>query len=241
MTILITICARGGSKGVPGKNIKEINGIPLIVYSINAAKKFAKKFNSTIALSTDDSEILKVCEQNGISTDYVRPTNLAGDEVGKIAVIEHLLKYQEEKDKVKYDYILDLDVTSPLRTIEDLKSAYSEISNNPEALNIISVSECRKNPYFNLVELNADGFASLSKKLTSNIYSRQKAPSVFEVNGSFYFYKRAFFNRGNTIALEENKTLVYKMNHECFDVDTKEDFLYMQYLIENKKLSFSIT
>jgi CMP-N-acetylneuraminic acid synthetase len=80
MIILITICARGGSKGIPGKNIKPLNGIPLINYSIQIAKKFAEKVNAQIAISSDDSEIIKAAEYFGITTDYLRPIHLATDQ-----------------------------------------------------------------------------------------------------------------------------------------------------------------
>jgi len=93
MDILITICARGGSKGIPGKNIKLIAGKPLMVYTIEQAKKLSAKLGATITLSTDDKIIKKIADEHGLYTDYMRPDYLASDSAGKIEVIEDVLKY----------------------------------------------------------------------------------------------------------------------------------------------------
>ena len=103
--ILLTVCARGGSKGIPGKNIKTIAGKPLIEYTITVAKSFAEKFNSKITLSTDDLEINKAAEKAGVFTKYERPRFLASDVAGKIDTIRDLLIYEESIADIKYDYI----------------------------------------------------------------------------------------------------------------------------------------
>src|SRR5690554_5690572 len=118
MKILITICARGGSKGIPGKNIKSIGGQPLIAYTISTANKVALTMDAKIALSTEDSEIKEVASQYGLYSDYNRPDEFAGDKAGKIDTIKDLIKYEERKHNVRFDFILDLDVTSPLRTVQ---------------------------------------------------------------------------------------------------------------------------
>ena len=123
LKILVTICARGGSKGIPKKNIKHLNGKPLISYSINHAFNFSESHpNVDIALSTDDNEIKNISSKYGLNTSYTRPFELSGDKIGKIVVIKDLLNYYENLNKVKYDMILDLDVSSPLRTQENLYS-----------------------------------------------------------------------------------------------------------------------
>lgn len=123
--LLITICARGGSKGIPGKNIKLLNGKPLISYSIDVAKQIQSKFhNVEIALSTDSEDIINVAKTYGLFTDYIRPDFLANDTVGKIDAIKDILEYSEKKNQVKYEYTLDLDVTSPLRNLQDIENAY---------------------------------------------------------------------------------------------------------------------
>ena len=240
MNILITICARGGSKGIPGKNIKVINGLPLIAYTIELAKKFQKKYNAKISLSTDDIEIKKISEIYNLKTDYQRPNFLATDTAGKIDTINDLLIYEEKLINQKYDFILDLDVTSPLRTFEDIESAFILLKNKPEAKNLFSVNQASRNPYFNMVEEKNNGFYSLVKTNTDGtVMTRQTAPRVFELNASFYWYRRSFFDLNEKSAITD-KSIIFEMNHMCFDLDHNVDFLFMEYLLQNDKLDFKL-
>ena len=237
MNLLITICARGGSKGIPGKNIKLLNGKPLIEYTINSAFKFSKKYNANIALSTDDVDILNICNSLNLNTKYRRPLELSTDHAGKIDTINDILIFEEKEKNITYDYILDLDVTSPLRTQIDLIDAFEKLQNDKNALNIFSVNIANKNPYFNMVEERESGYFELSKK--GEFLSRQTADPVFELNASFYFYRRSFFNLENKKVIND-KSLIYLMNHICFDLDHPIDFEFMNYLLENKKIDFTI-
>ena len=240
MNILITICARGGSKGIPGKNIKVIAGKPLIQYSINVARRLANKLHARIAISTDDEKIKNEAKKGGVFTQYRRPDFLATDVAGKIDAIKDLLSYEESLRKIKYDFILDLDVTSPLRSIEDLERSFEIIKNNKEALNLFSVNDAARNPYFNMVEEGSNGFYSLVKTNSDgSLMTRQSAPKVFELNASFYWYRRVFFDKDIKSAITV-KSLIYKMNHICFDLDHPVDFLFMEYLLENNKLDFKL-
>lgn len=240
MNILITICARGGSKGIPGKNIKVINGKPLIDYSIDLTEKIKTKFNARVSLSTDDNEIKKVAQANGLITDYVRPEYLATDAAGKIDTIKDLLLYEESLINEKYDFILDLDVTSPLRTLEDIERALALMINKPDAKNLFSVNPSARNPYFNMVEENSNGFYSLVKtNPDGSIMTRQSAPKVYDLNASFYWYRRSFFDSGDKTAITD-KSLIYVMDHICFDLDHNVDFLFMEYLLVNNKLDFEL-
>ncbi|KDN55323.1 acylneuraminate cytidylyltransferase family protein [Flavobacterium seoulense] len=240
MKILITICARGGSKGIPGKNIKDINGKSLIGYSIDLTKKIKEKFDVKVALSTDDEAIKEKAESFGLKTSYSRPDYLATDAAGKIDTIRDLLFYEESIAEDKYDFILDLDVTSPLRTFEDIEKALNIILENPEALNLFSVNPAARSPYFNMVEKNAEGFYSLVKtNLDGSVMTRQSAPKVYELNASFYWYRRSFFNEDTKSAITD-RSLIYEMNHVCFDLDHPVDFLFMEYLLQNNKLDFEL-
>ncbi len=235
MRILITICARGGSKGIPGKNIKLLNGKPLIAYSIEIAKIFSKEYNCDIVLSTDSLSIKKVAAEYGLITDYERPYELSLDTTGKIETLIDIIKYQENKSFEYYDYIIDLDITSPLRNIVDLESGLQTLMQDEEAFNLYSVSFANRNPYFNMVEKKDNGYFDVVKKGT--FYSRQQAPSVFEMNSSFYIYRKSFFET-NQITTTTSKSLVYLMPHICFDLDHQNDFDYMEFLLLNKKLDF---
>ena len=240
MKILITICARGGSKGIPGKNIKPIGGKPLINYSIELTKKLTSKFNSKVALSTDDLAIKHAAEQCGIITEYVRPDFLATDTAGKIDTIKDLLLYEEKLLGEQYDFILDLDVTSPLRTMEDIEKSFEMIQNTTEALTLFSVNNAARNPYFNMVEENSDGFYSLVKtNPDGSVMTRQSAPKVYDLNASFYWYRRSFFDTDSKSPIT-NKSLVFAMEHICFDLDHPIDFLFLEYLFQNNQLGFEL-
>ena len=239
MNILITLCGRGGSKGIPGKNVKPLNNIPLIAYSINTAKKFALLHKADVTVSTDDVEIKKVAADYGVYTDYLRPDYLASDTAGKIGVIADILKYEEKNKGKIYDYVLDLDITSPLRTIEDLCAAFDLILSDDNAYNLFSVNTANKSPYFNMVEANTEGYYGLSKKPLSDILTRQSAPKVYELNASFYFYRKCFFVHNCTTAITD-KSLVYVMPHICFDLDHLIDFEFLDFLLKNNKLDFEL-
>lgn len=237
MNILITICARGGSKGIPGKNIKMLNGKPLIGYTIDIAKRFQEKHgNVEIALSTDSEEIMQVAEQCGLHSDYKRPASLGGDTVGKIDAIKDIVLYTENAKDVKYDYVLDMDVTSPLRTLEDLEEAFELMNADTNAVNLFSVSEAGRSPYFNQVEQKENGYFNKVKD-AGIVLTRQSAPKVYDLNASFYIYRRKFFDMGYKGAITD-RSLIYLMKHTCFDLDHPIDFEIISFLLENEKLDF---
>lgn len=238
--ILITICARGGSKGIPGKNIKLLNGKPLIGYSIEIAKQVQSNYkNVNIVLSTDSVEIAYVAEELGLYSDYKRPEYLANDTAGKIDAIKDILLYTESKEHILYDYVLDLDVTSPLRNLTDIENAFQIIQSDSNAVNLFSVSEAGRNPYFNMVEQKENGYFSQVKKLQGDVFTRQAAPKVYDLNASFYIYRRAFFDLGYKGAITD-RSLIYNVPHICFDLDHPIDFEIISFLIENNKLDFSL-
>ena len=237
MNILITICARGGSKGIPGKNIKKLNGKPLIGYTIDIAKRFQEKHsNVEIALSTDSDEIIRVAEECGLYSDYKRPDSLGGDTIGKIDAIKDIVFYTENAKSIKYDYVLDMDVTSPLRTIEDLEEAFKLMNADPNAINLFSVSEAGRSPYFNQVEQKENGYFNKVKD-AGIVLTRQSAPKVYDLNASFYIYRREFFDLGYNGAITD-RSLIYLMKHTCFDLDHPIDFEIISFLLENNKLDF---
>lgn len=235
---LITICARGGSKGIPGKNIKFLNGKPLIYYTVRIAELFRERHDVDIVLSTDDIEIKNTVKSycgEVIWTDYVRPERLALDSSGKLDAIVDVKDFCETLGTNKYDYVMDLDVTSPLRTVEDLEDALIHLFSNKDALNLFSVNLANRNPYFNMVEENADGFFSLCKK--GEFLTRQSSPKVYDLNASFYIYKQKFFEEIRSTVITE-KSLIYEMSHICFDLDHQIDFEILSLLVANNKLNF---
>jgi len=236
MNILITICARGGSKGVKDKNIREIAGKPLMAYTIETAKKWGKA--KRIVCSTDSQKIADIAKKYGAEVPFMRPDYLATDTIGKLPVTRHALIESERIFGERFDIIVDLDVTSPVRTVKDLDNALKIfMEKKPDVL--FSVIEARKNPYFNMIELNKEGFAELSKKLEREILRRQDAPKVYEANASIYFYSRDFLlnEKYNTI-LSSKGAVVYVMDSaNSIDIDNELDFRFIEFLLNNKVIS----
>ena len=216
-----------------------LNGKPLIGYTIDIAKRFQEKHgNVEIALSTDSEEIMQVAEQCGLHSDYKRPASLGGDTVGKIDAIEDIVFYTENAKGVKYDYVLDMDVTSPLRTMQDLEEAFALMEADTNAINLFSVSEAGRSPYFNQVEQKENGYFNKVKD-AGTVLTRQSAPKVYDLNASFYIYRREFFDLGYKGAITD-RSLIYLMNHTCFDLDHPIDFEIISFLLENDKLDFML-
>jgi CMP-N-acetylneuraminic acid synthetase len=240
MSILITICARGGSKGIPGKNIRALNGKSLIGYTIATANAFREmRSDVDIILSTDSDEIRLAAASFGLKTEYRRPESLASDKAGKIDAMADALRYAERRNGIQYEYLLDMDVTSPLRTVADLENALAQLAERPAALNIFSVSPANRNPYFNMVEEQPDGTVDLAKRPDKPFLTRQSAPKVYDMNASFYIFRRRFFDTGEKSSVT-NASLAYVMDHLCFDLDHPVDFEIMEFLLSNDKLDFSL-
>ncbi|MBD5163301.1 MAG: acylneuraminate cytidylyltransferase family protein [Bacteroidales bacterium] len=231
--ILITICARGGSKGIPGKNIKQVGNKPLIGYTIDVAKNLAAKYDADIILSTDSEQIKEVCRGLRLESDYTRPDFLANDTCGKPDAIKDAMLYAERANGKRYDYVVDLDVTSPIRTTEDIEKSIEMLMQSPEALTVFSVNPCARNPYFNMVEEKPDGFYGVV--LGGKYKTRQSAPKVYDMNASIYVYRREALDCDNPKAVTP-KSLVYVMDHICFDLDEPSDYDYLAYLIDTGKL-----
>ena len=228
MNNLCTICARSGSKGVPNKNIKKIAGKPLIQHTIEQAKK--SKVFSDIIVSSDCKKILKIAEKLGVHT-LKRTYQLSKDFVGKVDVIrDAAIKAQKMLDK-KFDNVIDLDVTSPLRQVSDIHNSFKKFQNG-NYQNLITGCVARKNPYFNMIEIKKN-VLSISKRTNKKIYSRQKSPQVFEMNASIYIWKnKALLNKSNLVT---SKTAFYEMPEErSIDIDTMLDWKIVSFLMEKK-------
>ena len=180
MKVLVVIPARGGSKGIPHKNIKLLNGKPLICYSIDVARQFTSDEN--ICVTTDDDEIIKVVEDYGLKVPFKRPEYLATDTCGSNEVIQHAYQFYEQQGK-HYDAILLLQPTSPFRKVEFLKDAVDLYDDSIDMVTSVKLSSC--NPYYDGFEENAEGLLKISKG-DGTIERRQDAPNVWQQNGSIY-------------------------------------------------------
>ena len=233
MRILGTVCARGGSKGIKNKNIRLLCGKPLIAYSIEALKAFGKA--NRIVCSTDSNEIQKIAHEYGAETPFLRPPELATDDAGKLDVLKHMLNFCENEENYKYDYIIDLDPTSPLRKVKDLNSAFEKFLNSKADV-LVSVYPSHKNPYFNMVELDETNYAHLIRETGDNIVSRQQAPVVYSLNASIYIYTREYLNK--TSRIFSGKVIIYEMPDITIDIDRILDFEFIEYLIKNELFKF---
>jgi len=239
LEILVTICARSGSKGIPDKNIRLINGIPLIGYSILLARQIQKKYNADIGLSTDSQKYKEIAQSFGLYTDYIRPKIMATDGAGKIDVIADLKRYEEEKRQKTYDFVIELEVTCPLRNLQDIEESLNQLIENKRAHIVVGVSPVTKNPYYNMWEKQENGFWNLSKKRTETIHTRQSAPEIYASNGMVYIMRPSFFENGYK-SIVTDKTDLYVAKHMCFDLDEMIDLHFMEYVISNNKLDFDM-
>lgn len=180
MKYLVVIPARGGSKGIPHKNIKPLGGKPLIYYSIDVARQFTSDEN--ICVTTDDAEIISVVEQLGLKVPFVRPAELATDTCGSSEVIKHAFQFFADKG-VHYDAIVLLQPTSPFRKVEFIKEAVALFDESIDMVTSVRLAAC--NPYYDGFEENVDGLLQISKG-DGKIARRQEAPNVWQQNGSIY-------------------------------------------------------
>lgn len=230
MNRLCTICARGGSKGVKNKNIRDLLGRPLIAYSILQAKETG--LFSAIAVSSDSNGILDVAKSWGVDYLIKRPDELATDRAPKIPVIEHCVLKAESQSKMKFNVIVDLDATSPLRLPSDICEAVRMLEEE-DASNVITGMSSRRSPYFNLVEVDDQGKVSLSKSLPNPVIRRQDSPKCYDMNASIYVWKRDILFQNNTVFNE--KTALYVMPEErSIDIDTELDFAFVEFMMRKR-------
>lgn len=227
MESLVIIPARGGSKGIPHKNIKILGEKPLICHSIDIARELVPE--SDICVSTDDHEIIKIVENYGLKVPFVRPDYLATDTMGTYDVLLHALKFYEDKDK-RYDNIILLQCTSPFRRVEDVEGALKLYT--PEIDMVVSVKESSANPYYNCFEERPDGFLSISKG-DGCYHRRQDAPKAWEYNGAIYII--------NPSSLKEKpmsrftKVVKYVMDDiHSIDLDTMFDWKLAELVLKEK-------
>ncbi len=231
MRILATVAARGGSKGVKNKNIRNLLGKPLIAYTIEQVVKW-NKFDKFI-VSTDSQEIADAARHYGAGVPFMRPIKLASDTAGKLDVLRHTLIEAEKYYGIKFDALLDLDATAPVRTVEDIENIVNIFKvKNPDC--IFSVVKARRNPYFNIVEENEDGTVKVCKQFSKEICRRQDAPVVYEMNASMYVYDRRFLLDTSNKMPYSKKALIYEMEElSGFDIDSEIDFKFIEFLIKN--------
>ncbi|NOU48469.1 MAG: acylneuraminate cytidylyltransferase family protein [Bacteroidales bacterium] len=225
MRPLIIIPARGGSKGVPGKNIKLLSGKPLIYYTIEAARNVFT--DDQICVSTDDFKIKEIVELTGLKVPFLRPESLAQDTVGTYEVLLHALEFYSNKE-IFFDTVVLLQPTSPFRNANHIIEALKLYSEDIDM--IVSVCETKSNPYFNLMEEDENGFLKKSKE--GKFHRRQDCPKVWEFNGAIYIIN---VNSLKKMPLHEfKKTRKYIMDEiSSHDIDTLFDWQHAEIISSN--------
>ena len=241
MNILFTLCGRAGSKGVKGKNARDFLEVPLVWYSMaNIAlymEKYAGEDDIKIVLNSDSEPLkgLVRCVKDVPVTILHREESLAGDKVPKVAVILDSLIKAEEVFARKFDMVVDLDITSPLRTVQDVKNAIDRKKQRNDVDVVYSVAPSRRNPYFNMVK-EENGF--YCKAIPSNFTTRQEAPVFYDMNASIYAYSPdALRNKEHATFFNSNCDAVVMRDTGILDIDSEEDYELMQviakYLYDN--------
>ena len=191
MKRLCSVCARGGSKGVPNKNIRPLLGKRLLIHSLDQARQSG--LFDCIVVSSDSKEILQIAGEWGVDHLIERPEELATDTAAKLPVIQHCFLTAETLSGMIFDTAVDLDVTSPLRNQADLKGVVDLLESHDIAMNVITGTPARHSPYFNLIELDESGRVHLSGKrqnIDVTIVRRQDVPLCFDLNASIYAWRR---------------------------------------------------
>jgi len=230
MRRLCTICARGGSEGVKGKNVRLLLGKPLIVYSIEHAKE-SMQFDA-IAVSSDSEEILSIAANAGADHLIRRPAELAENTSPKLPVIKHCVREVEQILAQRFEIVIDLDATSPLRAVSDIVEVIGLLEKK-NVSNVITGMPAKRSPYFNLVEVNSKGTVQLSKTLPVAVTRRQDSPKCYDMNASIYAWKRDVLY--GSLSIFNHDTLLYVMPEErSIDIDTELDFELVRYIIDKR-------
>ena len=238
MDILFTVCGRAGSKGIKNKNIKEFLGYPLPYYTFSAIAQYLEEYSEDaidVALNTDSPELIEIANNNPFVDVSIikRKPELGGDRVPKIAVILDTFSQMQEKKGKKYNMVVDLDLTSPLRTAKDIDKLIKK-QKEKKADVTFSVTDSRRNPYFNMV---MDSDKGVKKVLQSNFVARQQAPAVYDMNASLYAYNPDFLTSGKGV-LDGYCEVIKMFDTGILDLDHENDFELMQviadYLFTNK-------
>lgn len=232
MNILFTICARAGSKGVKGKNVRIFCGKPLVHYTLEIYKKYLQKHADEqnkieLAVNTDSELLLEQIQNEDIIYIFVnRKEELAGDTTAKGDVIQDTLIEAEIVRKKRYDLVVDLDLTSPLRNLEDVEGTINQVIQNEQCNFAYSVTDSRRNPYFNMVQKKENDF--YDRVILSDYVARQQVPECFDMNASIYVYSREYILN---MSIENRRALVWKMyDSVVLDIDKEDDFDIMEIL-----------
>ena len=230
MNTIITICARGGSQGLPGKNIRPMHGKPLVAWTIEQA--IESGLAQGVYVSTDDASIAEVAKAHGAMVPFLRPAELATATAAKLPVIQHLVNWIEA-NRMPVGRIIDLDPTSPLRDVEDIRACDQLLDDETDV--VITGYESDKNPYFNMVEQKPNGFYERVCLPASEAAGRQLAPKVYAMNASIYAWHRRTL--ASSLWANPRIKLHVMPRDRSIDIDHPLDFEFVELLMKRKGLA----
>jgi N-acylneuraminate cytidylyltransferase/CMP-N,N'-diacetyllegionaminic acid synthase len=230
--VLAIIPARGGSKGLPKKNIMELNGKPLIAWTIEQA--LATVEIDTVVVTTDSNEILNISKQYGAEAPFIRPDELATDTATSFSAIEHCIDFYKNKLNKEFDIIVLLEPTSPLREVDDLSNMLKLFDEQYARCNaVISVGEVSEHPSI-VKKIDSDGFLNSLLIETENVTRRQDNSVVYFPYCVAYMVKRKILIE--TKSFYPKNSLSYKIKrHQCYEVDDLYDFLAVENIMKFEK------
>jgi len=220
MEVVALICARAGSKGLPGKNIRPLAGRPLIAWAIAQAR--AVRRIRRVIVSTDSEMIAAAARAAGAEVPFMRPAQLARDDSPEWLAWRHALRYLKDSGGAYPDALLAVPATAPLRAGGDLENCLDEYAKG-DADVVITITQARRNPYFSMVKRNADGTVSLVMRPPGAVYRRQDAPEVFDITPVAYVSKPEFVMTHNGM-FEGRVRAVQIPPERSLDIDTPLDF-----------------
>lgn len=220
------IFARGGSKGVPGKNIKPLGGKPLIAHAIICAR--ACPSLGEVTVSTDDPEIAEVARAFGADVPFLRPAELAEDSSSEWFAWRHAINWFEEHGR-PFDVMVSLPTTSPFRTVEDVENCVAMLRDNPTSDAVITVTEADRSPFFNMVRFGGGGQVRLAAQMEGAVIRRQDAPKLFNITTVAYAVRTAFVRRAAGL-FDGTVRAVEVPQERALDIDTPHDFRIAQLL-----------
>lgn len=239
MKILFTICGRAGSKGIKNKNIRNFLSKPLPLYTLSVIDLFLNNhvdLQYDVAINSDSPELINILKIASLREVNIieRKEHLAGDKIGKVAVVSDCLN-ELAKTGQKYDMVMDLDITAPLRRVEDLENVFNKKAKGSYDV-VFTVTESRRNPYFNMVKQNEKGY--YDRVISANYTARQQAPVTFDMNASIYAYDPEFLKSGKNI-FEGRCGIIEMTDTGVLDLDHENDFVLMEavgkYLVETSE------
>ncbi len=229
MKTVCVICARGGSKGVPRKNIRPLAGKPLIAHTIDIAK--ACPSISRIVVSTDDEEIADVARKFGAEVPFLRPAELSSDTSRHWDVWRHLVSFLQQDGGA--DLLVDLHTTSPMRSVDDVESTIALVKDHADSDAAITVTPARRSPYFNMVTIDESARAKIMLSLNKDVNHRQAAPAAYDMTTVAYAVRSEYICQHES--LFAGNVYAHVVDEErAIDIDTPLDFEIADFLMKRR-------